>query len=110
MSNSFALGKRVFAATIAAVTILSTVGLAALAPLAAHAVINADPGDNIKGSILSTVYYFGYDGSRYTYPNEKTYFTWWDNFSNVITVDDGDLADVSRGQCRLPPRLTLGKD
>lgn len=95
MSNSLTLGKRVFAAAIAAVTILSTVGIAALAPLAANAQMDADPGDNIKGGTLSTVYYYGYDGSRYTYPNEKTYFTWFDGFNNVTTISDSDLADIS---------------
>lgn len=95
MSNSLTLGKRVFAATVAALTILSTVGLAALAPMTAHAATDADPGDLIKGSTLSTVYYYGYDGSRYTFPNLKTYETWFDGFDNVMVIDDGDLADIS---------------
>lgn len=94
MSNSLTLGKRVFAATVAAVTILSTVGIAALAPLAANAQMDADPGDNIKGGTLSTVYYYGYDGSRYTYPNEKTYNTWFDGFGSVVEISDSDLSDI----------------
>lgn len=94
MNNSFILGRRVLAVVTAAVTILATVGIAAFAPMTAHAG-GYEPGDNIKGPTLSTVYYYGYDGNRYTYPNEKTWFTWWDGFSGVVEITDSELADIT---------------
>ena len=56
--------------------------------------LGASAGDLIKGS-LSTVYYYGYDGNRYTFPNEKTYFTWFTDFSDVTTISDSALADIT---------------
>lgn len=93
MDNAFTLGKRSFSAAIAAATILWSVGLAAFAvPTTAHA---ASAGDVIKGESLSTLYYYGYDGARYTFPNEKTYDTWFNGFSDVETISDSALADIS---------------
>ncbi len=51
------------------------------------------PGDLIKGS-MSTVYYYAEDGNRYNFPNEKTYFTWYDNFDDVKIIDDSTLATL----------------
>ena len=83
--------KRAVSVAVAAATIAFTVGLAGLvAPSRAAA---ASAGDLIKGS-LSTVYYYGYDGMRYTFPNEKTYMTWYSNFNNVTTISDSSLANL----------------
>lgn len=83
--------KRAVSVAVAAATIAFTVGLAGLvAPSRAAA---ASAGDLIKGS-LSTVYYYGYDGMRYTFPNEKTYMTWYSDFSDVTTISDSSLADL----------------
>ncbi|MDG1950579.1 MAG: hypothetical protein P8J32_07240 [bacterium] len=57
--------------------------------------INA--GDLIRGESYSAVYYYGNDGFRYVFPNDKTYFTWYDNFDDVRWISDGDLADVQIG-------------
>ncbi|MBU0614045.1 hypothetical protein KJ766_02030 [Patescibacteria group bacterium] len=89
------IGKRVVSAFVAGATILWAVGLAAFAvPSVATA---ATGGDLIKGSSLSTLYYYGYDGSRYTFPNEKTYKTWFEDFSGVTTLSDSALSDISLG-------------
>jgi len=83
--------KRAVSVAVAAATIAFTVGLAGLvAPSRAAA---ASAGDLIKGS-LSTVYYYGYDGMRYTFPNEKTYMTWYTDFSDVTTISDSSLANL----------------
>ncbi len=83
--------KRAVSVAVAAATIAFTVGLAGLvAPSRAAA---ASAGDLIKGS-LSTVYYYGYDGMRYTFPNEKTYMTWYSDFSDVTTISDSSLANL----------------
>jgi plastocyanin len=89
----------------AAVATLGLVGSMAL-PLASQAqtmdmgvgVSNSvfNSGDLIKGS-GSTVYYFGGNGRRYVFPNEKTYFTWYTDFSNVVRISDGQLASIPLG-------------
>lgn len=57
----------------------------------------AEPGDLIRGTTFSAVYYMGEDGFRYVFPNDKTYFTWYSDFSNVKMVSDADLAMIQMG-------------
>ena len=83
--------NRVFAIVTAAAMILGSLG-ATFAPSVAQA---ASGGDLIKGTSLSTVYYYGYDGARYTFPNEKTFMTWFEDFDDVETISDSALADIS---------------
>lgn len=64
----------------------------ALTPLA-----GVDSGDLIRGESFSAVYYMGEDGMRYVFPNDKTYFTWYDNFDTVKFLSDADLAKVQIG-------------
>ncbi|MBU0613736.1 hypothetical protein KJ766_00420 [Patescibacteria group bacterium] len=52
------------------------------------------PGDLVKGS-SSTVYYYGVDGNRYNFPNENTYFTWYENFDDVVSISDSTLSTLS---------------
>ena len=60
-------------------------------------------GDLIKGS-HSTVYYFGPDGFRYVFPNEKTYFTWYTDFSKVKTISDAHLSAIPLGHTNVTYR------
>jgi len=53
-------------------------------------------GDLIKASQVA-VYYYGADGKRYVFPNDKTYFTWYSDFNSVKTITDGELAAISIG-------------
>lgn len=75
------------------------VGVAAaallLSPFASFAATTTSfaAGDLIKGS-GSTVYYFGPDGHRYVFPNEKTYFTWYPDFSTVKQIPDSMLSTL----------------
>lgn len=67
-------------------------------PLSAtHAASAFNAGDLIKGS-LPSVYYFAPDGKRYVFPNDKTYFTWFSDFSKVKTVPDSVLSTVPLGK------------
>lgn len=92
MIDSLKVGKRALTTAVAAATILWSVGVSSfVAPLTARA---ASAGDLIKGTTLSTVYYYGTDGSRYAFPNEKTYFTWYSDFSDVETISDSALAAI----------------
>lgn len=92
MQNVIQTGKRALSVAVAATTMLFSVGAGLLQPSVAAA---ATAGDLIKGTSLSTVYYYGYDGMRYTFPNEKTYMTWYSDFSGVQTISDSALADLS---------------
>lgn len=80
------------------------VGLIALMTLfttPAHALTLAEselePGDLIRGETYSAVYYYGDDGLRYVFPNDKTYFTWYENFNDVKWVSDTTLATIQIG-------------
>ncbi|MCX6714630.1 MAG: hypothetical protein NTX72_02355 [Candidatus Uhrbacteria bacterium] len=92
MTNTTNLVKKAFSVAVAATTILWSVGLSAFLPVAASA---ATFGDLIKGTTLSTVYYYGSDGQRYAFPNEKTYFSWNKDFSAVKTISDAQLASIT---------------
>ncbi|OGL70377.1 hypothetical protein A3C17_04255 [Candidatus Uhrbacteria bacterium RIFCSPHIGHO2_02_FULL_53_13] len=94
MANDSTIGKRIFTLAVVAMTILWTVGATALAPLSASAV---SAGDLIRGTSFSTVYYYGSNGMRYTFPNEKTYFSWYSDFSGVSTISDSELAAIPLG-------------
>ncbi len=67
-------------------------------PLAASAATTSafNSGDLIKGS-GSTVYYFASNGKRFVFPNEKTYFTWYRDFSTVKQIPDGQLSTIALG-------------
>lgn len=56
-----------------------------------------EAGDLIRGESYSAVYYYGLDGFRYVFPNDKTYFTWYEDFDDVKWISDGDLADIQIG-------------
>lgn len=53
-------------------------------------------GDLIKAS-QPAVYYYGANGKRYVFPNEKTYKTWYADFSGVKTITDAELAAIQIG-------------
>ncbi len=55
------------------------------------------PGDLIKVADSSTVYYYGADSKRYVFPNEKVFYSWFDNFDNVITISDDEMAQLPIG-------------
>ncbi len=91
MQNAMTIGKRAFTTAVAAATILWSVSAGALvAPLSASATTTLADGDLIKGS-LSTVYLYT-GGERFTFPNEKTYFSWYENYDSVMTVSDSQLS------------------
>jgi len=58
---------------------------------------NIQSGDLIRGQTYSSVYYYGADGFRYVFPNDKTYFTWYSNFNSVKWLSDTDLAKIQIG-------------
>lgn len=58
---------------------------------------SASPGDLIRGSTYSTVYYLGADGLRYVFPNEKTYRTWYSGWNDITNIGDVALGQIQMG-------------
>lgn len=53
-----------------------------------------DDTDTDVNAPCKAVYYVGTDGDRHAFANENTFFTWYDNFDSVITVDEDYLASL----------------
>lgn len=101
MQHVLQTGKRALSAAVAAATIAFSIGTGVLLnPNTTHA---AAAGDRFRSQSLSTVYYYGYDGMRYTYPNVKTYTSWHSttsgqpDFNGVMTVSDSTISDITLG-------------
>ncbi|MBI4437656.1 hypothetical protein HY631_01760 [Candidatus Uhrbacteria bacterium] len=43
------------------------------------------------------VYFYGGDGKRHAFPNEKVFFTWYDDFDSVVIVSDDYMGDITLG-------------
>ncbi len=87
--------KRALSYAVAGTTIAWSVGLAGL-PLA----LGATAGDLIKITCAAgagasdpcrSVYYFGSDSKRYVFPDEKTYKTWYADFSGVKQISRTEM-------------------
>lgn len=65
-------------------------------PMSLNPSLTEARGTLIKGS-LPAVYYLASDGKRYVFPNEKIYFSWYENFDGVSEVDDGTLSSYDLG-------------
>jgi hypothetical protein len=74
----------------------SAILLAAATVLGVLHAATVSSGGLIKGS-LPAVYYVGADGKRYVFPNDKTYFSWYKDFSGVNIVTDAELASYTIG-------------
>ena len=77
-------------------------GMMPVSPVQASTTVSA--GDLIRGTSFSAVYYYGEDGFRYVFPNEKTYKTWYSDaetgemdFSTVKMMSDAELAKIQMG-------------
>lgn len=84
--------KKIFAAGVIFVTVLSMSVVVVPETNAA-----ASAGDLIKMSGLSSVYYLAADGKRYVFPNESTYFSWYSDFSGVVTIPQSELESYPLG-------------
>lgn len=57
----------------------------------------APAGSLIKTSSSSAVYYLGHDNKRYVFPDDKVYYTWYENFDDVITVSATEMISHTLG-------------
>ncbi|MFA5133261.1 MAG: hypothetical protein WC459_00415 [Patescibacteria group bacterium] len=53
--------------------------------------------DSTNKSICTAVYYIGNDGKRYIFPTEKTFYTWYTDFSGVKEISATELAAYKIG-------------
>lgn len=67
-----------------------------MVPVATQAT-TVQSGTLIKGESFTTVYYYGANGKRYVFPNSQTYFTWFSDFTMVITITDSELGAIIIG-------------
>jgi hypothetical protein len=86
--------KKVFSSFVSMMMVVSSVGAGSLG--FASAASAATAGDLLKAS-GPAVYYYAADGKRYVFPNEKTYFSWYNDFSSVKTISDAELAAIPIG-------------
>lgn len=54
-------------------------------------------GQLIKGESTSAVYLLKADGKRYVFPNERVFYSWFENFDSVKTITDQELASYGLG-------------
>lgn len=43
------------------------------------------------------VYYWGEDGLRHAFPNEDVFYSWYEDFDNVIEISTSDMSDLRIG-------------
>lgn len=97
--------KARFTSSLVAVAMLASTIL----PIAANAADTEaiSPGDLIKCTSTQAVYYFGPDGKRYVFPNEKTYFTWYTDFKGVKTISDKRCSTLPLGRSNVTYRAGI---
>ena len=74
---------------------------------AASAADGTGPGDRLKLACPAgagsdhpcrAVYFWGADGKRHAFPNEKVYFSWYRDFTGIKTVDAAAMAGLTLGR------------
>lgn len=84
--------RKIFTFALVVATVVSTSGI-----LSVNSVKAAAPDMSlIKMSGLSTVYYLQ-GGKRFVFPNQKTFMTWYRDFSSVLTVSQSELESYPLG-------------
>lgn len=96
MTDVLKMSRKALTIGVVLTTILwSMMATVLVAPLKASAA-GCTSGSLIKGS-LAAVYYCGSDAKRYVFTNDKNYWTWYADFSGVMTISDADLASIQIG-------------
>jgi len=98
-----------FLMSLALVALSATIALPASAALDFPTVAGLEPGTLIKSASSSTVYYFGDDEMRYGFPNESTFYTWYDNFDSVESIAVSEMNMIPFGGM-VTYRPQLGND
>lgn len=69
-----------------------------LSPSAIQAAGNPYQGRLVKSPSSTAVYYVGLDQKRHAFPNQKVYFSWYPNFSDVEIISDFELSLYPLGE------------
>lgn len=85
--------RRFLVVGVMVLTAVGMSGLLSVSPVKA----SASAGDLIKMAGNSSVYYLGSDSKRYVFPNSTTYFSWYPDFSGVITIPASELQSYALG-------------
>jgi len=56
-----------------------------------------ESGSLVKSTSTSAVYYCGANGKRFVFPNDRIYFTWYDDFDEVTEITAEELAAIPLG-------------
>lgn len=97
MTKQLSLLSGIGLVTVAGIVLAFSLTVPSAGAATVYDLEDIEAGDLIRGESYSAVYYYGADGFRYVFPNDKTYFTWYDNFDDVKWVSDSDLSDVQIG-------------
>ncbi|MEA3463766.1 MAG: hypothetical protein U9R14_01695, partial [Patescibacteria group bacterium] len=89
--------KKLKKSIIVSVMVATVLSMSMLAVPVAPVSASASAGDLIKMDGLSSVYYLAADGKRYVFPNEQTYFSWYSDFSSVVTIAQSELESYPLG-------------
>ncbi|MFA5128353.1 MAG: invasin domain 3-containing protein [Patescibacteria group bacterium] len=94
-------GTSTYTATAAGVILSQTVSVVFSAPGETPPVgetpVSLSVGDLIKSSLSSSVYYYGSDGKRHVFPNEKTYKSWYVDFTGIKIIPASQLQGLALG-------------
>lgn len=78
------------------IAMIALIACALLPAQTAFAATQINSGDLIKAS-GPAVYYYGANGKRYVFPTEKTFLSWYADFSSVKIISDTELAAIAIG-------------
>lgn len=107
MNDVIKMGKKAFTWSVVMMTIVWSMGLAALMPLPAQAAScpTLTAGTLVKAKGASAVYLVTSDLKRLYFPHDKVYKTWYADYSGVQEVP---MVDDSGNACLEPYDLTGG--
>lgn len=89
MTNVLRFGKQAFTWSVVVTTIMWSMGVAALVPLAANASAHCptlEAGDLFKVAGNSAVYLLNANMNRLYFPHSSVYKTWYTDFSGVVEI------------------------
>lgn len=84
-------------ATLITLISLLAGGLFSAVNAEAATTLPVSPGDLVRSQSQTSVYYIGADGFRYVFSNDKVYFSWYSDFSQVKWLSDADVAKIQIG-------------
>jgi len=101
--------KKFLTYSVVIATIIWSLGLGALVPMAAQAAYTPVAGDIIKAGTNPAVYYIGSDLKRQLFSNRVTYGSWFKDFTGLKNIAAADLPTESGANVTVRPGTNLVK-